>query len=92
MLRYDASSAADAARQTREWILPVVPRRADIPSLTTEQLDVFEVAVRDELEAHRELGPVVIEMSHDRRVRRAAQIAGIELDYRWPDVIFITFP
>jgi hypothetical protein len=92
MLRYDAVSAADAARQLREWLLPSVPRREELPNLTAEQLNAFEAAVYTELEANRALGPVVIEMSHDRRIRRAAQTAGIDLDYRWPDVIFITFP
>jgi hypothetical protein len=92
MLRYDATSTADAARQLREWLRPSVPWREDLPNLTTEQLDAFEAAVSAELEAGRSAGPVLIEMTHDRRIRRAAQTAGIDLDYRWPDTIFITFP
>jgi hypothetical protein len=92
MLRYDATSTTDAARQVREWLLPSVPRREELPNLTTEQLDAFEAAVYAELEAGRGSGPILIEMSHDRRIRQAAQTAGIDLDYRWPDIIFITFP
>ena len=90
MLRYTATSLADASSWLRGQLLLEVPERGQ-PALQEAQLAAFEAALLEEItNSSRE--PIDIGPTTDLRVLRAAQSAGISLDYRWPEAVYVILP
>lgn len=84
MRLYTATSNADGAAWLREQLMA-----DDLDSAT---LDAWEAAVVERFVKHPLPRQVSIITQTDGRLVRAAQMVGIELSGRWPDMLFVDLP
>ena len=84
MLRYTATSDADGAAWLRAQLMA-----NDIDSAT---LDAWESAVVERLVEQPLPRQVEVITQTDGRLVRAAQMVGIKLWGRWPDMLYVELP